>query len=68
QDIDAEGAFVFPRGVDAHVHLSQVDPETSVGDTFDSATRSALTGGTTTVIMFASQMKKDESIIAVIED
>ncbi|KAG1809574.1 uncharacterized protein BJ212DRAFT_592547 [Suillus subaureus] len=88
QEIDAEGAFVTPGGVDAHVHLSQFyeatvgvdidhsiitngvipDPENFVGDTFDTGTRSAVAGGTTTVITFASQMKKDESIIAVIED
>ncbi|KAG1730055.1 hypothetical protein EDB19DRAFT_1741419 [Suillus lakei] len=86
QEINAEGAFITPGGVDAHVHLSQAatvgvdidhsivtngvipDHENFVGDTFDTGTRSAVAGGTTTVITFASQMKKDESIIAVIED
>ncbi|KAG2063705.1 Metallo-dependent hydrolase [Suillus decipiens] len=81
QEIDAEGAFITPGGVDAHVHLSQVnidhsivtngvvpDPENFVGDTFTTGTRSAVAGGTTAVITFASPMRKDESIIAVIED
>lgn len=44
------------------------DPENYVADTFDTGTRSAVAGGTTTVVTFASQMKKDESIIPVIED
>lgn len=87
EEIDAEGAYVTPGGVDTHVHLSQVyeagvdnlersvvtegaipDLPNYVADTFDTGTRSAVAGGTTTVITFASQMKRDESIIPVIED
>ena len=56
--IDAAGKFVFPGGVDVHVHM-----ETPMGngvetcDSFESGTKSAAFGGTTTIIDFAQQMK-----------
>lgn len=53
---DAAGLLVFPGGIDAHVHM-----ETPMGngietcDTFETGTRSAAFGGTTTLIDFAQQ-------------
>jgi dihydropyrimidinase len=44
------------------------DRENYVADTYDTGTRSAVAGGTTTVVTFASQLKKDESIIPVIDN
>lgn len=56
--IDADGAFITPGGIDAHVHVDEplklLGP---VADTMEDATRSAVSGGTTTVIGFASQDK-----------
>lgn len=56
--IDAEGAFITPGGIDAHVHVDEplklLGP---VADTMEDATRSAVAGGTTTVIGFATQDK-----------
>lgn len=55
---NAEGLLVMPGGVDVHVHM-----ETPMGngvetcDSFESGTRSAAFGGTTTVIDFAQQFK-----------
>ena len=52
---DASGCTVFPGFIDAHTHL---DMETAAGitaDDFDSGTRAALAGGTTTLIDFATQ-------------
>lgn len=52
---DASGCTVFPGFIDAHTHL---DMETAAGptaDNFDSGTRGALAGGTTTLIDFATQ-------------
>ena len=53
---DATGLLVIPGGIDVHVHM-----ETPMGndvytcDTFESGTRSAAFGGTTTIIDFAQQ-------------
>lgn len=58
QIIDAAGRWVTPGGVDAHCHLDQPSTDGSVGaDDFFTGTRSAVCGGTTTVIPFAMQFK-----------
>lgn len=67
-DIDAAGRFVTPGGVDAHCHLDQ--PHAApirMADDFDTGTRSAVCGGTTTVIPFAAQ-QKGQSLRAAVED
>ena len=67
--IDAEGGYVTPGGVDSHVHLDQGSfPGGPEGDKFETGTRSAIAGGTTTVISFAFQEKTDESVIQIIKD
>lgn len=58
REIDAAGRVVTPGGVDAHCHLDQpMEPPARMADDFDSGTRSAACGGTTTVIPFAAQAK-----------
>ena len=53
--VDANGCFVIPGGVDAHVHM-QLDTGTMVSsDSFESGTIAAAHGGTTTIIDFAEQ-------------
>ena len=48
--IDAKDKLVLPGGIDSHVHISQPSGEGIVmADDFESATRSAALGGTTTV-------------------
>lgn len=64
--IDAEGAYITPGGVDSHVHLAQKNSPT--GDGWETGSRSAIAGGTTTIIAFASQQKTDESLYPVLED
>ncbi|EPQ51462.1 D-hydantoinase [Gloeophyllum trabeum ATCC 11539] len=66
REIDAEGAFVTPGGIDSHVHLHQDNSPT--GDTFATGTRSAIAGGTTTILAFASQERTDESLFPVVEE
>lgn len=67
-EIDASGHIVLPGGVDAHCHMDQQPWEgKSTADDFNSGTRSALCGGTTTVIPFAMQMR-GQSLAAVVED
>jgi len=54
--IDATGRLVMPGGVDSHCHIEQVSGAGLMNaDTFETATRSALAGGTTTTISFAAQ-------------
>lgn len=54
--IDASGQWVMPGGVDAHAHIEQMSGMGQMNaDTFETATRSAAMGGTTTVISFAAQ-------------
>ena len=61
QTIDAGGHLVLPGGIDAHCHLDQPQAEglASAGavmaDGFESGSRSAAFGGTTTIIPFAVQ-------------
>jgi dihydropyrimidinase len=58
REIDAAGRVVTPGGVDAHCHLDQpMQPPVRMADDFDSGTRSAACGGTTTVIPFAAQAR-----------
>lgn len=66
QVIDAEGAFVTPGGVDSHVHLAQDNSPT--GDGWLTGSRSALAGGNTTIIAFASQKRTDDSLYPVLEE
>ena len=55
-EIDANGLLVLPGGVDTHCHIEQVSGAGLLNaDTFESATRSAAMGGTTTVVSFAAQ-------------
>ena len=56
KEIDASGKLVLPGGVDAHAHIEQLSAAGIMNaDTFESATRSAAFGGTTSVISFAAQ-------------
>jgi dihydropyrimidinase len=68
REIDAAGAFVTPGGVDAHCHLNQpMEAPVRMADDFDSGTRAAACGGTTTVIPFAAQ-QKGQSLRAAVRD
>lgn len=56
--IDAAGKFVLPGGIDAHVHIAQPSGEGIVmADDFETGTRSAALGGTTTILPFCLQEK-----------
>lgn len=48
--IDATGKYVFPGFIDPHVHIYLPFMGTYAKDTYDSASRAALVGGTTTLI------------------
>jgi dihydropyrimidinase len=53
--IDATGLLVFPGGVDVHTHLENTFGDSTTCDDFESGTRAAAFGGTTTIIDFAFQ-------------
>lgn len=67
-EIDAGGCYVMPGGVDPHAHIEQMSGMGLMNaDSFETATRSAAIGGTTTVISFAAQ-KKGEALAATVAD
>src|SRR5471030_1714826 len=56
KEIDATGLIAVPGGIDAHVHFDQDTADGSVFcDDFESGSRAAAAGGTTTIIPFAYQ-------------
>ena len=58
QEVDCAGKVVTPGGVDVHCHIEQMSGMGLMNaDTFESATRSAALGGTTSVVSFAPQMQ-----------
>jgi dihydropyrimidinase len=55
QVIDCTGKMIVPGGIDPHVHLEMPFMGTFSSDTYETGTRAALHGGTTTVIDFILQ-------------
>lgn len=53
--IDATGRYVIPGGIDAHTHMELPFGGTNASDTFETGTRAAAWGGTTSIIDFAVQ-------------
>jgi len=48
--IDAKGRLVIPGGIDPHTHMELPFGGTHASDTFETGTRAAAFGGTTTII------------------
>ncbi|MDJ0462829.1 dihydropyrimidinase [Streptomyces sp. H27-C3] len=53
--IEAAGKYVIPGGVDAHTHMELPFGGTAASDSFETGTRAAAWGGTTTIVDFAVQ-------------
>src|SRR6058998_1292237 len=55
--IDATGKLVIPGGIDPHTHMDLPFGGTSSSDDFETGTRAAAFGGTTTIVDFAVQYR-----------
>ena len=53
--IDATGKYVIPGGIDAHTHMEMPFGGTNASDTFETGSRAAAWGGTTTIVDFVVQ-------------
>ncbi len=56
--IDANGKYILPGAIDAHVHLQTQVGNTISSDDFETGTIAAACGGTTTIIDFAESEEK----------
>jgi dihydropyrimidinase len=66
QIIDAAGLYVLPGGIDVHTHMEMPFGGTFSVDTFETGTRAAAWGGTTTIVDFAVQAK-GTSLLATLD-
>jgi dihydropyrimidinase len=57
ETIDATGKWVIPGAIDVHTHMELPFGGTFAKDTFETGTRAAAFGGTTTIVDFAVQSK-----------
>ncbi len=55
--IDASGRYVIPGAIDVHTHMELPFGGTFAKDTFETGTRAAAFGGTTTIVDFAVQSR-----------
>src|ERR1051326_2602577 len=55
--IDAAGKYAIPGGIDVHTHLDMPFGGTTSSDDFETGTRAAAFGGTTTLVDFAIQAR-----------
>ena len=62
---DATGMLVVPGGVDAHTHLHLPVGAVRVSDDFDTGTRAAAVGGTTTVIDYVTAYRGEDPLFAL---
>jgi dihydropyrimidinase len=65
--ISAAGKYVLPGGIDAHTHMEMPFGGTFAADTFETGTRAAAWGGTTTIIDFAVQAK-NASLLSTLDN
>ena len=65
QVIDALGKYIFPGGVDPHVHLALPTPAGNSSDDFVTGSKAAISGGTTSFIDFVTP-KHGQSLIEAV--
>ncbi|MBC7782429.1 MAG: dihydropyrimidinase [Burkholderiales bacterium] len=62
--VDAAGKYVFPGFIDPHVHIHLPFMGTHAKDTYETASRAAIVGGTTTLIEMICPSRSDEPLAA----
>lgn len=67
KEIDAKNMLIFPGGIDPHVHLDMPFMGTFSSDSYETGTRAALFGGTTTIIDFILQKQGNSLQVALSE-
>jgi dihydropyrimidinase len=60
--IDARGKYVFPGFIDPHVHITLPFMGTNAKDTYETGSRAALVGGTTTLIEMCCPARNQEAL------
>ena len=63
--LDVSGKYLFPGGLDPHTHLDMPFGGTVSADDFETGTRAAAHGGTTTLVDFAIQTKGHSTLEAL---
>jgi dihydropyrimidinase len=64
--VDASGCLVLPGGIDVHTHLDMPAGDLVSADDFETGTRAAAFGGTTTVVDFATP-EPGQSLLAALD-
>ena len=64
-EIDARGHYIFPGFIDPHVHVHLPLKDFDTKDTYETASRAALVGGTTCLIDFVSPARDQDPLQAL---
>ncbi|MFC2104382.1 dihydropyrimidinase [Bacteroidota bacterium] len=65
--INASGFYIFPGGIDPHVHMHLPTPAGFSADDFETGSKAALIGGTTTLLDFVTPQRGQSLIDALIQ-
>ncbi len=63
--VDASGRYIFPGGVDPHVHMHLPGPSGYSADDFITGSKAALAGGTTTLLDFVTPSRGESLTTAL---
>ena len=68
EQISASGMLVIPGGVDPHVHLEMPVGETSTSESWETGSKAAAFGGTTTVIDFVETRYPNQPLMEAFQE
>lgn len=67
KEVDADKLYILPGGVDVHTHLNMPFMGTFSSDDFETGSKAAALGGTTSIVDYAMQ-KKGTSLLDALEE